>query len=124
MEEFGVVPTYEYKCNNCGDILEQWQRFSDSPLTECPACAGDLRRVIQAVGVVFKGSGWYSTDSRPNGKQEGKQAGKPEEKAEGKPEGKPEGKVEGKPEGKPEGKAEGKTEGNLGESKAKAEVAA
>ena len=58
------MPTYAYRCAACEHHFEQIQRFSDDPLRECPACGGLVRRVIQPVGVVFKGSGWYITDSR------------------------------------------------------------
>jgi putative FmdB family regulatory protein len=58
------VPTYQYACTACGERLEAVQSFTDAPLTECPACAGALRKVFSAVGVVFKGSGFYKTDSR------------------------------------------------------------
>jgi len=58
------VPTYEYACAECGERLEAVQRFSDDPLTECPACRGRLRKVFSPVGIVFKGSGFYRTDSR------------------------------------------------------------
>jgi putative FmdB family regulatory protein len=61
------MPTYEYACTECGDRLEVVQRFSDAPLTTCPACQGKLRKLFSPVGVVFKGSGFYKTDSR-NGK--------------------------------------------------------
>lgn len=59
------MPTYSYHCDTCGHDFEAVQRFADDPLTECPACEAPIRRVIQPVGVVFKGSGWYITDSRP-----------------------------------------------------------
>ena len=58
------MPTYQYACTECGEQLEVVQKFSDEPLTECPACHGRLRKVFSAVGVVFKGSGFYKTDSR------------------------------------------------------------
>ncbi|WP_405087135.1 FmdB family zinc ribbon protein [Microbispora sp. NBC_01389] len=58
------MPTYQYACTACGEQLEAVQRFSDDPLTECPACQGKLRKVFSAVGIVFKGSGFYRTDSR------------------------------------------------------------
>jgi putative FmdB family regulatory protein len=58
------VPTYQYACTACGEPLEAVQSFTDAPLTECPACGGALRKVFSAVGVVFKGSGFYKTDSR------------------------------------------------------------
>ena len=58
------MPTYQYACTDCGEHLERWQAFTDEPLTECPACSGPLRKVFSSVGVVFKGSGFYRTDSR------------------------------------------------------------
>lgn len=58
------MPTYQYACTECGEQLEAVQAFTDAPLTECPACGGRLRKVFSAVGVVFKGSGFYKTDSR------------------------------------------------------------
>jgi putative FmdB family regulatory protein len=59
-----VVPTYQYQCTQCGAALEVIQSFSDDALTECPECAGRLRKVFNAVGIVFKGSGFYRNDSR------------------------------------------------------------
>jgi putative FmdB family regulatory protein len=59
-----LVPTYQYACTACGEQLEAVQAFTDAPLAECPACGGRLRKVFSAVGVVFKGSGFYKTDSR------------------------------------------------------------
>ena len=61
------MPTYEYRCTSCGKELEAVQRFTDDALTECPACGGPLRKLFSAVGVVFKGSGFYKTDSRKSG---------------------------------------------------------
>jgi putative FmdB family regulatory protein len=58
------MPTYQYRCTECGEDLEALQKFSDAPLTTCPTCGGRLRKVFNAVGVVFKGSGFYRTDSR------------------------------------------------------------
>lgn len=58
------MPTYQYACTACGHQLEAVQSFSDEPLTECPACEGRLRKLYSAVGIVFKGSGFYRTDSR------------------------------------------------------------
>ena len=58
------MPTYEYRCRECGEPLEVVQSFSDDPLTECPACGGPLRKVFNPVGISFKGSGFYKTDSR------------------------------------------------------------
>ncbi len=58
------MPTYQYACTECGEGLEAVQRFSDAPLSTCPRCSGRLRKVFSPVGVVFKGSGFYRTDSR------------------------------------------------------------
>jgi putative FmdB family regulatory protein len=58
------VPTYEYACKECGEHLEVFQKFTDEPLTECPACSGPLRKVFGNIGISFKGSGFYKTDSR------------------------------------------------------------
>jgi putative FmdB family regulatory protein len=67
----GNVPTYQYACTACGHRLEAVQSFTDEPLTECPICAGRLRKLYSAVGIVFKGSGFYRTDSRNgNGKKD------------------------------------------------------
>ena len=58
------MPTYQYACTECGHAFDQFQSFSDDALTECPECQGRLRKVFNAVGVVFKGSGFYRNDSR------------------------------------------------------------
>jgi putative FmdB family regulatory protein len=58
------VPTYQYQCTQCGEGLEVVQKFTDDSLTECPACDGRLKKVFSAVGIVFKGSGFYRNDSR------------------------------------------------------------
>lgn len=61
------MPTYAYKCTNCGHAFEIKQSLSDTALTECPQCAGELKKVFGNVGVTFKGSGFYRTDSRSGG---------------------------------------------------------
>jgi putative FmdB family regulatory protein len=58
------VPTYQYTCTECGEPVEVVQKFTDDPLTVCSACGGRLRKVFSPVGIVFKGSGFYRTDSR------------------------------------------------------------
>ena len=58
------MPTYEYECQQCHERVEEVQKFIDPPLTVCPLCGGDLRKVFSAVGIVFKGSGFYKNDSR------------------------------------------------------------
>ena len=62
------MPTYQYACTECGHAFEQFQSFTDDALTVCPQCQGRLRKVFNAVGVVFKGSGFYRTDRRTDGK--------------------------------------------------------
>jgi len=74
------VPTYQYTCTECGEPLEAVQKFTDAPLTVCPACGGRLRKVFSAVGIVFKGSGFYRTDSR-NGSGAKAPAAKDKEKS-------------------------------------------
>ena len=58
------MPTYQYTCTDCGEPVEAVQKFTDEPLTMCAACGGRLRKVFSPVGIVFKGSGFYRTDSR------------------------------------------------------------
>ncbi|UNO41524.1 FmdB family zinc ribbon protein [Streptomyces sp. MST-110588] len=58
------MPTYQYQCTECGEGLEAVQKFTDDALTECPSCHGRLKKVFSAVGIVFKGSGFYRNDSR------------------------------------------------------------
>ena len=78
------MPTYQYACTACDHAFEQFQSFSEDSLTVCPECQGRLRKVFNAVGVVFKGSGFYRTDSRetPKTSSNGKGTGdsKPAEK--------------------------------------------
>jgi len=63
------VPTYQYACTDCGERLEAVQKFTDEPLSVCPSCGGKLRKVFSPVGIVFKGSGFYRTDSRSSQKE-------------------------------------------------------
>ncbi|HEY89699.1 MAG TPA: zinc ribbon domain-containing protein [Thermoflexia bacterium] len=58
------MPLYEYKCNECGLRFERRQRFSEPPVKSCPECAGEVIRLIQPAGIIFKGSGFYVTDNR------------------------------------------------------------
>lgn len=58
------MPTYEYTCKNCGERLEIFQKFTDKPLKTHPECGGELKKVLHASGIVFKGSGFYATDKR------------------------------------------------------------
>jgi putative FmdB family regulatory protein len=82
------MPTYAYACTACDHRLDVVQSFSDDPLTECPECGGRLRKVFGSVGVVFKGSGFYRTDSRAasaatSGSDGGKDGAAPKEAAKG-----------------------------------------
>ena len=69
------MPTYQYACTQCHEELEAVQSFSDAALTECPVCGGRLRKVFSAVGVVFKGSGFYKNDSRAGSSSGGQGSG-------------------------------------------------
>ena len=86
------MPTYQYACTQCGHAFEQVQSFSDDALTVCPECEGKLRKVFNAVGVVFKGSGFYRTDSRSGSSATDGAAAKTETKTETKSETKSESK--------------------------------
>lgn len=89
------MPTYQYRCRSCDELIEAVQKFTDPALTECPNCGGDLRKVFNAVGIVFKGSGFYATDSRTKGSKE---AAIPPASTDTKPaEAKPAAKAEAKP---------------------------
>jgi putative FmdB family regulatory protein len=63
-EKIAVMPIYEYACTVCGERTEAKQSFDDPPLAECPHCGGKLRKLYSPVGIVFKGSGFYSTDAK------------------------------------------------------------
>jgi len=65
------MPTYSYRCTDCGTAFDIHQAFTDDALTECPTCGGRLRKLFSTVGVTFNGSGFYRTDSRPAPKGEG-----------------------------------------------------
>lgn len=82
------MPTYEYVCKNCGENLEVFQSFSDKPLRKHKECGGDLQKVFHARGIVFKGGGFYATDSKaapstksPSESSNGDKPAKPEKKA-------------------------------------------
>jgi putative FmdB family regulatory protein len=72
------MPTYEYVCADCGRHVEAVQKFSDPPLEECPHCGGKLKRVFHPVGIVLKGSGFYSTDNRSGRSRAAKSDASPE----------------------------------------------
>jgi putative FmdB family regulatory protein len=69
------MPTYEYECTSCGQHIEVFQRISEDPLTTCGVCGGTLRKVFHPAGIVFKGSGFYATDSRSSSKPGSKREG-------------------------------------------------
>lgn len=71
------MPTYQYACNDCDHAFEQVQSFSEDSLTTCPECEGRLRKIFNAVGVVFKGSGFYRTDNRSDAKSSATSSSKP-----------------------------------------------
>lgn len=110
------MPLYEYQCKACDRRLEVLQRLAEPPLTTCPECGGELRKLVSAPAFQFKGEGWYVTDyarkPESGGAQAADRAGEKAEKAarEGKPEAKAEGKTEGKAEGKTESKEAAKKE--------------
>jgi putative FmdB family regulatory protein len=97
------VPIYGYRCTNCGHQFEIQQRMSDDPLKVCPKCQGKLTKVLYPTGVIFKGSGFYTTDYKASGKssENGSTSG-----SDAKPETKPETKSEPKADSKPESKSE------------------
>ena len=102
------MPTYEYACKDCGEHLEVVQSFRDDPLTECPKCHGPLRKVFSPVGIAFKGSGFYKTDSRSSSSAKSSESKGAETKTETKSDSKPESKSESKTESKSEKKSESK----------------
>ncbi|MEV0175749.1 FmdB family zinc ribbon protein [Streptomyces sp. NPDC050803] len=71
------MPTYQYQCTECGEGLEAVQKFTDDALTECPNCSGRLKKVFSAVGIVFKGSGFYRNDSRGSSSSSSPASSKP-----------------------------------------------
>ncbi|MFD0582657.1 FmdB family zinc ribbon protein [Dactylosporangium darangshiense] len=92
------MPTYQYACTECSHQLEAVQSFTDDALTVCPECQGRLRKQFSAVGVVFKGSGFYRTDSRSAAKSSSSSSTKTETKSEStKTETKSETKTDSKP---------------------------
>ena len=113
------MPTYQYACTACDEELEVVQKFTDDPLTVCDACGGRLRKVYSPVGIVFKGSGFYRTDSRNGSKAKDKQANGSGDSSSGKGDaaaassGSPDGKS-GSGDAKPAKKAEKATSSGTG----------
>ncbi|MEW1832461.1 FmdB family zinc ribbon protein [Streptomyces sp. NPDC088196] len=79
------MPTYQYQCTECGEGLEAVQKFTDDALTECPNCGGRLKKVFSAVGIVFKGSGFYRNDSRGSSSSSSPATPKPSTSSDSKP---------------------------------------
>jgi len=103
------VPTYQYACTECGHAFDQVQSFTDDSLTVCPVCQGRLRKVFNAVGVVFKGSGFYRNDSRSTTSSstpaaESKSESKSESTSKSESAKKPESKGDSKPAAKSDSK--------------------
>jgi len=101
------MPTYEYVCRSCGTHVEVYQRYSDPSLTECGVCGGPLRKVFHPAGILFKGSGFYATDSRRGGAGDGSRTS--DREGTGKAAGTKEAKdqtLARKPSGKPSGRAD------------------
>jgi putative FmdB family regulatory protein len=112
------MPTYGYRCGSCGHEFEIVQKISDEPLKTCPKCQGKLSKMLYPAGIIFKGSGYYTTDykgsstspaSSGNGTASGTDT-KSDTKTEGKTESKSEGKSEPKSDSKSDGKSDSKTE--------------
>jgi putative FmdB family regulatory protein len=99
------MPIYDYHCDHCGHSFSQVQSYKDQALEKCPNCAKKPRRLISPSAVVFKGSGWYKTDSRAPEKSETKSDSKPETKTDTKSETKSETKSDTKSDTKSETKA-------------------
>ena len=89
------MPIYEYECEN-KHRFEKWQSIKDDPITECPDCGTPVRKIFHPAGIIFKGSGWYITDSRKSSGSESKTESKSESKTETKSESKSESKSEPK----------------------------
>ena len=104
------MPTYGYRCGNCGHQFEIVQRISEEPLTTCPKCQGKLSKMLYPVGISFKGSGFYSTDYKGAGKDSAASSNGSSSSSEGGGDSKPEAKTESKSEPRPESKTDTKTE--------------
>ena len=87
------MPVYEYQCRSCGKLHEIMQRYTDEPITKCPECGGEMKKLISNTSFVLKGTGWYKTDYPPSG---GGKAAKDEKSNGAKPEKKPETASESK----------------------------
>ncbi len=102
------MPVYEYECESCGARFERLQSMNDEPVRQCPECAGAVHKVMHAAGIIFKGSGWYITDSRKA--TSGAVAGESKSAGADKKSAETGAKTEAKTESKTEGKTESKTD--------------
>jgi len=114
------MPTYGYRCGSCGHEFEIQQRITDQPLAACPKCGGKLSKMLYPAGIIFKGSGYYTTDYKGSGTGSAGSSNGAAPASEGSSESKPETKSESKPESKSESKGESKGE-TKSESKPKPE---
>ena len=103
------MPTYEYRCRDCGEDLEVYQSFTEDALTECPKCGGSLRKLFGNVGISFKGTGFYKNDHGSRSSS-GDSNGAPDSKSDTKADTKSESKSDSKSDTKSETKSETKTE--------------
>jgi putative FmdB family regulatory protein len=122
------MPTYGYRCGSCGHEFEILQRITDQPLATCPKCGGKLSKMLYPAGIIFKGSGYYTTDYKGSGNgsagssngvapastSEGGSESKPETKSESKSDSKSDSKVETKSESKSESNSKPKSESKSG----------
>ena len=104
------MPTYGYRCSNCGHEFEIYQRMSDQPLTTCPNCQGKLTKILYPVGISFKGSGFYTTDYKDSAKTAGASSNGSVKSSEGSSDSASESKSESKTESKSETKSESKSD--------------
>ena len=105
------MPIYEYECESCGTHFDKLQSMKDAPLRQCPECSGSVHKVFHPAGIIFKGSGWYITDSRKSTSSAVTGESKSSDKDKGsETKVKTEGNTEAKPEAKTESKTEAKAE--------------
>jgi putative FmdB family regulatory protein len=104
------MPTYGYRCGSCGHEFEIQQRITAQPLVTCPKCGGKLSKMLYPAGIIFKGSGYYTTDYKGSGNGSAGSSNGVAPASEGSSESKPETKSESKSESKVESKAEPKSE--------------
>ncbi len=104
------MPTYGYRCGTCGHEFEIRQRITEEPLIACPKCGGKLAKMLYPAGIIFKGSGYYTTDYKGSGDGSAGSSNGVAPASEGSSESKPETKSESKSESKAEAKAEPKSE--------------